>query len=328
MKDMYKVSSLMHLQYLQHRQRLRNVVPRVDTSSPKVRLTNIREASNLIGMKEALANNIKMIKQIITITADPDLRTFNQRKIPIMNNREHIDMKLKMLDKENYKFGCRLLNAKPFVETRHYGRFKYADKPKDTSNQIKIPERIFNAYAKIVSEKSLPLLKHLLRPIIYFDLAVEDISEQSPTPLGRVKIQLCTEACPSVVLQFVRIFAHHKSKAIKFLRIFSTLWVEGEMKVENAPSKLEKSKLLFNNDIIDHQTTEGVLSFSKKIYKRFQNNLLNFAISFREISADKCDRMAIGVVIQGMPAIKGLQAFGTTHGSTRSTPVILNCGVE
>lgn len=159
----------------------------------------------------------------------------------------------------------------------------------------------------------------LFRPRVYFDIYVKDVRQ-----LGRIVIELYTEAAPYVVLEIMRACMSHKYQNVLVKRVFPNLWVDMLIPLmEN--SQLAKT-LEYDGKIIDHGSSSCVLSFSKSHLDGFRKNL-SFSISFKPLSVLNGTRVGFGRVIKGARVIDCLQAYGTKNGKLNRTILFTGCGV-
>lgn len=161
----------------------------------------------------------------------------------------------------------------------------------------------------------------LLRPIVYFDLAVKENNQF----LGRLLLQLYTEISPEVVLEFVRLATHNDVQSHRFVRIFSDLWMEGEM-VPGSPDTLRQHHSV-KRSFLDPGKLTGLLSYPWDYRRSFPEGLLSYTISFKPVSVTPLQRVIFGQVRSGLRVLESCREFGTRNGSTKKTVIVTRCGL-
>lgn len=158
----------------------------------------------------------------------------------------------------------------------------------------------------------------LFRPHVYFDIELKGVK-----PLGRIIIELYTEAAPYVVLEIMHACRSHKYQKILIKRAFPNLWMDIEMPLEM--NSLLENIVEYDSSIINHSSSY-VLSFSKANIKGFRDKLL-FSISFNPLNVADGTRIGFGKVITGGKLIDYLQSFGTKNGKLSRCILLTDCGI-
>ncbi|KAM7355835.1 uncharacterized protein ACRADG_001778 [Cochliomyia hominivorax] len=302
-----------------HKQCIKNARSLVDIEPPKSILKFNKSKECLKKAKRIHEDNIKLFNRIHYIKKHHGstdninhYKPFRSKFQPQMLQRE------RELQKSNCDLCKRISKARSLVDTRReveLGLVKKRFKAKTSISQATLKE-----YMEILHFKEVSLMVKLLRPKIFLDLFVKKVS-----PMGRIVIQLYTEACPEFVLQFVRMCARRQKSRLKFIRIFPQLWIEGEISV--AQHVLNAPGFLFDMNCLDHGQSRGILSFAKSYLQGFPRGLSNFTISFKEMRLLNGLRVPFGVVSQGLKILDCLQEFGTKNGKMKKDVVVVNCGV-
>uniref|UniRef100_A0A1A9W4Q6 BPTI/Kunitz inhibitor domain-containing protein n=1 Tax=Glossina brevipalpis TaxID=37001 RepID=A0A1A9W4Q6_9MUSC len=220
--------------------------------------------------------------------------------------------RLQRIEHENFMLGCRLLTVKSSINTRFAGSQSQLRRKKQ---KYAVPYYVMDRYRDIVDKTEIAMLDQLLRPKIFIDLYVKNIR-----PLGRLSIQLFTEACPEMILEFVRICSRGESNAWKIIRIFPILWLEGELTAENTILTTPGFEHEYN--CIDHGQGPGILSFAQNYLEGFPPGLINFSISFKELTTLNGQRIPFGIVVSGLKLLDIIQDYGTKNGKTKKDIVI------
>ncbi|XP_037811112.1 uncharacterized protein LOC119603215 [Lucilia sericata] len=306
-----------------HQKNLKNARSLVDFKPPKIFASTYLRVPKLkddfVATRRILKDNIHLLTKLNCIQKTHGFTDNVNKIIPIKSNHFiRLSKRLKEIEEDNHKLGKRILKAKSSMDTRRGMEELRALR----RNNIKstISQATMREYMEAVNCHEPYLMGKLLRPKVFIDLYVKNVR-----PLGRIVIQLYTEACPELVLEFVRLCSYRNTDLLKFIRIFPLLWIEGELCVpENV---LNCPGFLYNMHCLDHGMGPGVLSFAKCYLNGFPPGLLNFSISFKALSVLNGERVPFGVVSQGLKVLDCLQDYGTKNGKTKKDIVVVNCGM-
>lgn len=226
-------------------------------------------------------------------------------------------IRLDRIEEENRYLAKRLKN----VNTKFDGNKKLNEGEQYYKRPFHMNEEPLRKYEKFTM--TMPKTDHerwrLFRPRVYFDIYVKDLR-----PLGRIIIELYTEAAPYVVLEIMRACMSHKYQKVLIKRVFPNLWVDMQIPL-TGKSQLQNI-LEYDGKIIDHGSASHVLSFSKSNLDGFRNNL-SFSISFKPLGVVNGTRVGFGKVIKGGRAIDCFQTYGTKNGKLNRTILFTGCGV-
>lgn len=162
-------------------------------------------------------------------------------------------------------------------------------------------------------------LRRLFRPKIYFDIYLKDAR-----PLGRLVVQLYTEAAPLVVLQLVKSCMCNQHSKFMVKRLFPNLWLETDLPL--AQESLLRQPLEYDAKVIDHGASSYVLSFSKTHVKGFTNHL-SFTISFKPLAVVNGSRVGFGRIVKGGKICDCIQSYGTKNGKLSRGLSFTSCGL-
>ncbi|XP_067613664.1 peptidyl-prolyl cis-trans isomerase A-like 4E [Eurosta solidaginis] len=148
---------------------------------------------------------------------------------------------------------------------------------------------------------------------------------RSLRPVGRVLIQLYTEASPQVVLEFMRIAKNCIADNLLITRVFPSLWLEGELCL--APDSHTHREHEFDTRSLNHTNHGGIVSYSRESVNGIDGNRLSFSISFRPLPAANSKRVAFGRIVGGLKFLYELQDYGTKNGKPTRKIVVSKCGL-
>uniref|UniRef100_A0A034WIC6 Peptidyl-prolyl cis-trans isomerase cyp5 n=1 Tax=Bactrocera dorsalis TaxID=27457 RepID=A0A034WIC6_BACDO len=315
-RSLFRGSFMQKLMYKQHKAALSKISSAVDIGPPHIKkdvYLNIRGMRNdKYALRRIIKENIELLERLNQIRRTHGLsNSYNTHKRISQTKLHHFLRRIDDIETENQFLGCRLLNVKPMlsksgipVSARSSSRLKF----ERSHVSLKIREKL--------------LMDQLLHPKIFLDLEVKNIR-----PLGRVVIQLYTEACPEMVLEFARTCSENKSDLFKFIRIFPGLWLEGEIAVKNRV--LSKSNFQHEMNMIRHDSGSCILSFAKcYLTNGFPYGLLNFTISFKPMPVLNGERIAFGELIAGHRVLECTQDYGTKNGKVKKEIVVVNSGLK
>ncbi|XP_067648005.1 uncharacterized protein [Eurosta solidaginis] len=306
----------------EYKQMLLSVKPRVDDSPPKLNVREVLRAPNLRDdcnaferirrMNNELLRSVNMISRI-----GGKLDTFRDGKgghsprsrIPLMVVRN------RSIEKENTKMGNMLKAIGPTLDT-HLSPHLLRQVRKN-SFEFVVPAQILAKYREI-QMPPYSQLRQLLRPVIYFDLYVKGLR-----PAGRITIQLYTEACPQVVLAFVRICRNKDRNKILINRLFPGLWLDCCLQLPEE-EKLIPKRTEYDMRALDHNRP-GTLAFSLDSQDDALNqNSLKFQISLKPLRVLNGRRIAFGVVSSGTKVLDSMQVFGMKKSGKLTKEIILS----
>ncbi|XP_053962401.1 uncharacterized protein LOC128865977 [Anastrepha ludens] len=184
-----------------------------------------------------------------------------------------------------------------------------------------IPQHVIKRYQDLTVSNDEPMLRRLLRPRVFFDLEVKGLR-----PLGRIVIQLFTEACPEVVLEFVRMCTAENSERMSFTRLFPPLWLEGELALTDNKT-LTAPNIEHDTNVLDHGCGAGVLSFPSRYVRGSKRRFLSFSISFKPLQVLNGKRIAFGRVRRGFWILDTVQDYGTNSGKPQRDIIVTSCGM-
>lgn len=326
-------------QYKVHRSRVDNVKCKVDCKPPLVNaeifnMDHVRQHCKRT--QEVNMGNRHMVTDFVRYQriggiVRQNIERINTEKYPQQNRLGWINENLLQIEKKNRVLAQGILNAKAVVDTgNHRKSINLKERREKSEEHFQIPHEIFKKYidcdfAQCMNKKTLHIL---LRPKVFFDLTLHSANRTKggSKTLGRVVMQLYTEACPQVVLEFVRIFKRGTTSDMTVLRLFPRLWLEAELSLKNSSHWIQKPKIEYDMRAIDHGQSAGVLSFAKCNLGGFKYGVLNFSISFRPLAVLNRKRVAFGKVIQGQKIIDWVQIFGTKNGKPTQEIQITRCG--
>ncbi|XP_067634465.1 uncharacterized protein [Eurosta solidaginis] len=191
----------------------------------------------------------------------------------------------------------------------------------DDAKHSSIPLNVLRRYQDLTVSSDESMLRRLLRPRIFFDLEVKGIR-----PLGRIIIQLYTEACPEVVLEFVRMCTAANGERVTFTRLLPPLWLEGELALVDNKT-LTAHSIEHDTNVLDHGCGAGVLSFPSRYVRGSKRRFLSFSISFKPLKVLNGKRIAFGRIKRGLWILDAVQDYGTNSGKPQRDIVVTSCGL-
>ncbi|XP_017014256.2 uncharacterized protein [Drosophila takahashii] len=313
----YKSMMELRKSQIDHR-RLKSIKSSGDSFGYQARILNRSQLTSEFGQKQDIfRKNLELLGRINrTNRLKGCVDCFNRHFPALQPNRTKIRELAERLNQENRQLGCRLSQVKSKVD--HHNPYVAPVKPLEQ----KAPEQTVNAFLPYMPSPRLgKRTAHiLLRPIIYFDLAVRENNQF----LGRLLLQLYTELSPEVVLQFVRMATHNDVGCHRFVRIFSNLWMEGELVPQgNDPLRNHHS---VKHSFLDPSKLTGVISYPWDYRRHFPQGLLSYTISFKP-SVVPWQRVIFGRVCGGLRVLQNCHEFGTKNGKTKKTVCVTRCGL-
>ncbi|XP_015023838.2 uncharacterized protein [Drosophila virilis] len=237
-------------------------------------------------------------------------------QLPIQSHLRIME-KAAVISRENHRLGCRLLRAKSKVDSHNPWHRSLSVTMSDPTDDL---VRKYSAYMPPpLPQRPVHSPKELLRPIIYFDLAL-----RRGQHLGRICIQLYTEVSPEVVLEFVRLAIDNNVEAHKFPRIFPDLWMEGELLPQSRDALKDHHD---HPSPLDARQLKGILSYSWNHRQRFPHGLLLYTISFKTLAVTPLERVIFGRVLRGLRLLEVCREFGTKAGKPRKCIEVVKCGL-
>ncbi|XP_061396584.1 uncharacterized protein LOC133332219 [Musca vetustissima] len=220
--------------HLAHTKSIANAQSLIDVKPTKMLATTFLNMNKLKddfkASKRILKDNIQLLKRINYIQRNHGkTECYNKYQGQKRAYLENVNRQRERIQKENFELGCRLLKITSTMDTHErVKQSKDLIEREEKQPSPPLDEAMLSAYMEVALVKEREMMEQLLRPKIYLDLGVKNIRH-----LGRFVIQLYTEACPDLVLQFVRLCTHNMCDQIQFIRIFPLLWLELELAVEN-----------------------------------------------------------------------------------------------
>ncbi|XP_065362294.1 peptidyl-prolyl cis-trans isomerase E-like [Calliphora vicina] len=313
--------------YLHHRLRVRCAKAIIDHHPPLLHAGNFSRFSKMKEDVQTLMARNKQNTQLLialnrVVRTKGEIDTFRTADNSFAPNYCKLPQKyrlLQQLDFENVRIGKKIMCAKPELDTWLSEKFKrkvIQQKP----TPFKYPALVMSKYSNIEIPENPLQLEKFLRPKIWFNLEVKDVR-----PLGRIIMELYTEAAPQVVMEFVRLCFAKQKERINFIRLFPRLWLEGEISLDE--STLIKKNIEYDKRSLDHGQFVGVLSFNVRNVKCSQKAMLNFTLSFKPLRVCNGRRVGFGHVCRGFKVLSCIEDFGTKNGKPSKEIVVSNCGI-
>ncbi|SPP75209.1 uncharacterized protein LOC117580270 [Drosophila guanche] len=310
-----------------HRERVKRAVSKLDSEPPSFQAARVTGINGLRDEAYVFMNrtkqNIQLLVEISRIMrTHGTVNPFRYEQTYAMSGIPMAVANLERLERENKDLGKRLLDVQSVVDTGLDRKTRHGQKPKKI---VEIPlELPLEALAKykdfnIQLPEADAERKRLLRPRIYFDMYLKDAR-----PLGRIVVQLYTEAAPLVVLQMVRSCLCNQASKFLVKRLFPTLWLEADLQL--APDSLLHQPLEYDAKVIDHGQYNNVLSFSKSHCSGFPERL-SFAISFKPLTVVNGTRVGFGRIVKGSKICECIQSYGTKNGKLSRGLLFTSCGL-
>ncbi|XP_017150519.1 uncharacterized protein LOC108160806 [Drosophila miranda] len=299
--------------YRQHRERLTTIKGKVNTCLPPPKVKVSGNGMELPYMEMLTALYKRSNNTLRTFTRSPErLAVGRWRHVSMAREKEQ---KQQEKNKQFHK-GGQLFDPDAGRSRRN--------KPKASHTfSYEIPMHILHRYESLMDQCDVGNLCKLLRPQIYFDVEVRDTRIQ-----GRLIIQLFTEACPQVVLEFMRACTQGNSAAITFSRTLTPMWLEGRL--DMGPSTVLKQDLRnieHDFDVLNHGVDAGILSFPSRYVRSHLCSAINFTISFQPLSILNGKRIAFGKVRKGLHLLERIQDATGHLATSQGVVLITGCGV-
>ncbi|KPU75760.1 uncharacterized protein Dana_GF27799 [Drosophila ananassae] len=318
-------SLMRHKMWLQHRERVKEAISKVDAEAPTFQAARITGVNNLrdeaVNFMKRTKANIQLLVEISrTMRTHGAINPFRGEEVHAVSAVPVILLNLEKLEQENREFGKRIAEVTSEVDSGLSDRLA-AGRNTVQLPPLELPEAAMAKYEayNIELPESDAELRRLFRPRIYFELYLKDAR-----PLGRIVIQLYTEACPLVVLQLIRSCMCNQHQKFLVKRLFPNLWLEADL--ELSQDSLLHQPLEYDAKVIDHGESGYVLSFSKAYVKGFLQHL-SFAISFKPLNVVNGSRVGFGRIVKGSKICDCIQSYGTKNGKLSRGLVFTSCGL-
>lgn len=294
----------------EHQERCATAASDINTEPPLFQSARNTGVANLFRDAEAYYHysrrNIQILLGLVSIKrTHGDVQPFRYDELmPNSSARPYNIKLLERMEEKNRVIGEHLRDTVSGIDT---GREEIKNREPKKPKRFMMNRKVMNIYKdyNVTIPRENTERWRLFRPRVYFDVFLND-----QRLLGRIIIQLYTEAAPLVVLQIVRA-CMCKNPWFVIKRIFPDLWVDVELPLEKRSPLREM--LEYNGNAIDHGKHGYVLSFSKDYLNGFQD-YLNFSIAVRPLRVLNGRRVGFGRVIQGQSIIDSLQEHGTKNG--------------
>ncbi|XP_030379223.1 uncharacterized protein LOC115627624 [Scaptodrosophila lebanonensis] len=296
--------------YRQHRKRMANIKGKVNTNLPAPTFKIEGNHMELSYMEMLTALYRKSNNTLRTFTKSPErLAAGRWRNTNVAREKER---KQQEQNKKLYQGGG-LFDPNVGKSRSRKG----ATKP----FTYEIPMHVLHRYEKLMPKCDVGMLCKLLRPQVYFDVEVRGTRVH-----GRLAIQLFTEACPEVVLQFMRLCTLRESRRICFTRTFAPIWLEGKVALDSDRT-LDMSHIEHDFEVLNHGVDAGILSFPSRYVRGSSRTALNFTISFKPLSILNGKRIAFGKIRKGLQLLERIQDATSHLAKPHDLVVMKGCGV-
>ncbi|KAH8296945.1 hypothetical protein KR044_001303 [Drosophila immigrans] len=297
--------------YRQHRDRLANIKGKVNTCLPPPKMKSSETNGMELSYMEMLtALYRKSNNTLRTFTKSPDrLAAGRWRNVSVAREKE------RKQQEKNRKFHSGGHYFDPLLEKSHH-KVKMVK-----AFSYEVPMHVLHRYEDLMNICDVSVLCKLLRPQVYID--VEVIGTQIR---GRLAIQLFTEACPQVVLEFMRICSNRNSQSISFTRNFAPIWLEGCIALD-PERNLDINNIEHDFEVLNHGVDAGILSFPCRYVRGNARTALTFTISYKPLSILNGKRVAFGKVRKGLQLLERIQDATAHLAKNHQLVAIKGCGV-
>lgn len=310
----------------EHRHRVLTVTSEIDNKPPGFPATRMTGVSclrdNAIAFMERTKQNIQMLVALSsTKRTHGVIDSFRYDRICTMSSLPLTLKNLDRIEEENLDLAKRIVEVVAEIDSGIKSRKGYGAERSSFSNlPFTMNENSLDKYKgyNFNMPKTNKERWQLFRPRIYFDIYLKDAR-----PLGRIVVQLYTEAAPVVVLEIVRACMCNMHDKFLIKRLFPSLWFDVNLSLDNN-SPLQRP-LEYDGKVIDHGKYGHVLSFSKDHLQGFRDHL-SFALSFKPLRVVNGSRVGFGRVIRGSKIIDCLQSYGTKNGKLFRNIIFSGCG--
>ncbi|KAH8301450.1 uncharacterized protein [Drosophila kikkawai] len=293
--------------YRQHRERMSQVKGKVNTYLPPPKIKIEGNGMELSYMEMLTALYKKSNNTLRTFTKSPErLAEGRWRNATVARNKEQRQLE------NNKKFhkGGELFDTMAAKSKKSEGSFTY-----------EIPMHVLHRYENLMDQCDVGVLCKLLRPQIYLDIEVPDCRLQ-----GRLCIQLFTEACPQVVLEFMRVCTRNCTQSIAFTRALSPIWLEGKIEMDSERNR-GLTNIEHDFETLNHGVDAGILSFPSRYVRATACSAVNFTISFKPLSTLNGRRIAFGKVRKGMQFLSKIHDAIGHLASAHNKIFLTDCGI-
>ncbi|XP_022231952.2 uncharacterized protein LOC111080566 [Drosophila obscura] len=310
-----------------HRERVKKAVSKLDAEPPTFQAARVTGINGLRDEAYVFMNrtkqNIQLLVEISRIMrTHGTVNPFRYEQTYAMSGIPMAIANLERLERENRDLGKRILDVQSIVDTGLDKKTRPGHKEKKIAEiPLELPLEALAKYKdfNIQLPETDAERKRIFRPRIYFDMYLKDAR-----PLGRIVVQLYTEAAPLVVLQMVRSCMCNQAGKFLVKRLFPNLWLEAELQL--GPDSLLHQPLEYDAKVIDHGQYNNVLSFSKSHCTGFPERL-SFAISFKPLTVVNGTRVGFGRIVKGSKICECIQSYGTKNGKLSRGLLFTSCGL-
>ncbi|KAH8251141.1 hypothetical protein KR038_005767 [Drosophila bunnanda] len=332
--------------FQEHLQRLERATSRVDQRPPRLQALQLNGLGPLsqdarIFLQRTNENAHLLLNLSRIMRTGGSVGHLDDRSPKSLSSLPHMMRRVEELQRQNDCIGRRLMSIHA---RRRRRRRESDDHPRpdaelsqelsQITTQSYLPDSMSDVFRDSGCALKLPAdsgeLLRLLRPriVLYFGL-------MDGRSLGRVVLQLYTEAAPLVVLQFIRTCQRQRPHEFAVRRVFPNLWLEGyllgcnkQRELSADPPPLLRDPMEFDTRVLSHERHNCVLSCSKEYCVHgFPGGAINFSISFKPLPAANGQRVAFGRVVRGAKVIASMQLYGTKNGKMIRPLVITHCDV-
>ncbi|XP_037941545.1 peptidyl-prolyl cis-trans isomerase A1-like [Teleopsis dalmanni] len=279
-----------HLSYQAHLRRIKNAHSIVKTNPPIRK--KLEKKLTYFELLEKMSGNVQRKTTSRTFSRTPEVMLNQRKSVPVQGN---------IKNNETHKIKSDILATRK-------------------RSVYDVPAHIYSRYDYLADSCDKHQMRQLLRPRIFLDLEVKGIRS-----LGRLVIQLFTEACPEVVLDFVRVCTKHDVNKFKPFRFFAPLWCESELQLDN--NSLTSPNAEHDMNVLDQGMGAGVLSFPIRYIRGCAHRSLNFSISFKPIKSLNGKRIAFGKVRRGNYVLQTLQDYCNSNYCLKHDIIVTKCGL-
>ncbi|XP_017044358.1 uncharacterized protein LOC108090261 [Drosophila ficusphila] len=310
----------------QHRERVKEAISKVDAEAPAFQAARITGVNNLrdeaqVFMRRTKANIQLLVEISRTMRTHGAINPFRYEVVHAVSSIPIALLGLERLERDNRDFGKRIMEVHSEVDSGLSDKRMLEGRSSAPSAPLELPPQAMAKYEafNIPLPESDAELRRLFRPRVYFDIYLKDAR-----PLGRIVVQLYTEAAPLVVLQLIKSCMCNQHSKFLVKRLFPNLWLETDLLLA-AESPL-KQPLEYDAKVIDHGASSYVLSFSKAYVKGFTDHL-SFAISFKPLTVVNGSRVGFGRIVKGSKICECIQSYGTKNGKLSRGLLFTSCGL-
>uniref|UniRef100_A0A1A9WI98 PPIase cyclophilin-type domain-containing protein n=1 Tax=Glossina brevipalpis TaxID=37001 RepID=A0A1A9WI98_9MUSC len=311
------------IEYDAHRARVQRAKAVIDHEPPSIHAGYFLRFTQLKDDMETYfgqyMRNVRLLVNLnCTLRTKGKVDSFRTNQVALRTDLNAKLRKLNQLELENIAFGARIVCARTELDTRHAKLYK--KKEKRHLPKFIPPHAILGKYENLKIPNDNAKLRKLFRPKIWFDMEIKGYR-----PLGIIVIQLYTEAAPQVVLELVRLCIKKDTDRLKFVRLFSGLWIDADLTLDN--KTLINKNIEYDMRVVDHGIHYGVFHFSLEKSKANRRGIFSFSISFKCIRVLNGRRIGFGHVVRGRKTLNCIQDYSTKNGKPTKEIVVTNSGV-